>query len=248
MAFGIDIGSAIGGIASGAMSARAAREATEKQIEWERERATHAHQWEVQDLKAAGLNPILSAGGQGAVTGSISAPMPDYSGIANISQSSSAAEQARTAKKAQKSQEKLNEAAVKQAQAHAKLAENQATNSALDTQIKSAEFDAKKPMLDAEKNYRNSTIGRGLTYAGMGGRDIAPLANILSLGIGGLAIRHAFGKATTALKAGQFNQATQAIQRSQLPPKGRLIERRDRGLSAQERWEHIPAMYWRPQK
>lgn len=75
------------GIISGATSAfgahkagEDAKRATEAQIAWERERATHAHQWEMEDLKKAGLNPILAAGGSGAVTGGISAPMPDRSG------------------------------------------------------------------------------------------------------------------------------------------------------------------------
>jgi len=67
MAFSFDIGSVIGGAISAAGSAKAVK----RQINWERERAKNAHQWEVEDLKAAGLNPILSAGGQGAVTGSI---------------------------------------------------------------------------------------------------------------------------------------------------------------------------------
>lgn len=61
-------------------SARSLARAIKKQIAWERERAHNAHQWEVQDLKAAGLNPILSAGGEGAMTGGISAPVPDTSG------------------------------------------------------------------------------------------------------------------------------------------------------------------------
>lgn len=75
------------GLISGATSAYGAYQsgkdveaATEKQIEWERERAKNAHQWEIEDLKKAGLNPVISAGGSGAVTGGISAPLPDRSG------------------------------------------------------------------------------------------------------------------------------------------------------------------------
>lgn len=41
----------------------------------QREAAQNAHQWEVQDLRNAGLNPILSAtGGSGASAGSASVP------------------------------------------------------------------------------------------------------------------------------------------------------------------------------
>lgn len=72
----------VGALGSAYMSAKYAKEMQRRQIEWERERATHAHQWEVQDLQAAGLNPILSAGGNGATTGGISAPVPDMSGYA----------------------------------------------------------------------------------------------------------------------------------------------------------------------
>lgn len=40
---------------------QANREMQERNIEWEREQLQNKHQWEVADLRAAGLNPILSA-------------------------------------------------------------------------------------------------------------------------------------------------------------------------------------------
>lgn len=90
MGWGLDVGlatlaggalSAVGGLYSAKQSAKASEEINERQIEWEREKATHAHQWEMQDLRAAGLNPILAAH-SGAQTGSISAVQPDTSGYA----------------------------------------------------------------------------------------------------------------------------------------------------------------------
>lgn len=69
-------GAALAGTAWSALSGKSAQK---RQIAWEKERAQNAHQWEVADLKAAGLNPILSAGGQGATTGGVSAPIPDTS-------------------------------------------------------------------------------------------------------------------------------------------------------------------------
>ena len=80
------IAGAIGGLGAAGASAASAHNAMKAQIAWERERAQNAHQWEVEDLKKAGLNPILSAGGSGATTGGISAPVPDTSGIAQAGQ------------------------------------------------------------------------------------------------------------------------------------------------------------------
>ena len=90
MAIGIPAAMLIGGAASAAgnigssiLSNSAAVRATEKQVNWNENAAKHAHQWEVQDLEAAGLNPVLSATSGGATTGAVSPVMPDYSGIAN---------------------------------------------------------------------------------------------------------------------------------------------------------------------
>jgi hypothetical protein len=57
----------------------------------QKEAMQNAHQWEVADLQAAGLNPALSAGGPGASTGGaggggggVNAPMGDLSGLLNV--------------------------------------------------------------------------------------------------------------------------------------------------------------------
>lgn len=105
MGWGIAALSGLSGIAQAAgslyaakKSASAAKQINQQQIEYNKEAAQNAHQWEVEDLKKAGLNPILSANG-GASVNAMSPIMPDTSGYGNAF--TSAAETMRTFNAAQ---------------------------------------------------------------------------------------------------------------------------------------------------
>lgn len=59
--------------------ASAADAANNKQIAWQREAMQNRHQWEVEDLRKAGLNPILSANAGASTGGAGFHPsVPDY--------------------------------------------------------------------------------------------------------------------------------------------------------------------------
>lgn len=69
---GADVLGFAGGLLSSNSKNKANSAANAQMIDWERERAKNAHQWEVEDLRKAGLNPILSTGGSGASTSGVS--------------------------------------------------------------------------------------------------------------------------------------------------------------------------------
>lgn len=66
--------SAIGSAFSSALGYSATKKQAEVSWKHQKEYAQNAHQWEVEDLKKAGLNPILSAGGSGASMASVASP------------------------------------------------------------------------------------------------------------------------------------------------------------------------------
>lgn len=82
---------AVGGILGESIGASSAnslqRETLDKQMAFNREVMQNRHQWEVEDLKKAGLNPLLSAT---APTGTLSAPGAPAAAKANYAQSAQA--------------------------------------------------------------------------------------------------------------------------------------------------------------
>lgn len=72
---GYTFGSGIGGLFDSSTSAQKTwQNQFNAQTAWEKEKMQNAHQWEMQDLLKTGLNPALTAGGQGAMNAT--APNP----------------------------------------------------------------------------------------------------------------------------------------------------------------------------
>lgn len=92
-----------GALIGGALGQSSSKDMAKNQRRFITKQMQNAHQWEVEDLRKAGLNPILSAGGPGARGGTMASPqMNDIVGPA-IS-SAMAAKQANTLLRMQNSQ------------------------------------------------------------------------------------------------------------------------------------------------
>lgn len=130
------LGGLLGGVASGIFG----MSAVDQSVAAQRTMAQNAHQWEVEDLRKAGLNPVLSAGGKGASAPAAPvAPTPDFSGAVSKGTSSALSAQ-------QKEQSKANTALLRtqQLKAAAEIEAQDIANSssAIDLKRKVSAYDA----------------------------------------------------------------------------------------------------------
>lgn len=61
-------------------------------MRFQKEMAQHGVRWRMNDLKAAGLNPIMAAGGAASASGGATASMPDFGATVNNAKSVELAE------------------------------------------------------------------------------------------------------------------------------------------------------------
>lgn len=75
------IASAVGSLAGAGLSAWSANKINSDNLAFQREVAQNGVRWKVADMRAAGLNPLLSTGINATAPGGGSSVMPDFSGV-----------------------------------------------------------------------------------------------------------------------------------------------------------------------
>lgn len=146
-------GSIAGSIFGSAIQGHYNSAASAQQNEWNVENYKHRYQWAMEDMRNAGLNPILAAtnGIGGSIAGSSAASigMPDIAG--NISSArgvSVASKQAKVAEHLSASQIEKNIADAKSSAANAGLATANTTNAGLQNKILQNDVDFKTKTFD----------------------------------------------------------------------------------------------------
>lgn len=173
----------IGGI-FGKSSAKAQNEASSREAQinrdFQKETLQNQHQWEVADLKKAGLNPVLSANsGAGAAAGSMAPQVGEMSQMAEGASSALAAVR-------QKQELKLLKEQIDKTKAEtAKTWSDRAVANRLERKVK---FEGDAAMLSIpaaaqDARWYNSRIGRGVDAAG---RVIQSVGGALGAGAAGL--------------------------------------------------------------
>lgn len=185
--FGAAVSGGLNVFGAGQANAASAAEAA-KNREWQRAMANSAHSREMDDLRAAGMNPILAAGG-GAPTGSgaqgqVQAARP---GDDVMNALTSARDFARMKKELsmQDSQQKLMEAQTAQALSQKKLIETNSRTAAANAEQTEAYTPTVKAQADVEKakaGYDKKAVGYDSVMNRLG-RDVGTVTNAIGTGI-----------------------------------------------------------------
>jgi hypothetical protein len=162
---------AIGGAASflgGRKANKSAEKSVAKQLAFQKESAQNSYQWATEDMKKAGINPMLAyqQGGSSALSGANYTPQ--NAAAAGVSSALNAAAATENVKNLQAQNQKihsdvqLNKALEVSAGADAALKASTAQNVRTQTQLISRDLSRAKVQTAADK----TLVGKGTTYIG----------------------------------------------------------------------------------